>query len=52
MITSLYQYSKLLRGRLDLAAYFSPAENPFEGREENGKVLNGIVENGKFLILN
>lgn len=49
MITTLYNFAKLLENEEELKPYFSPAENPFEGREDNGKVLNGIIENGEFL---
>ncbi len=49
MITTLYNFAKLLYSDENLQPYFSPAENPFEGREGNGKVLKGIMEEGKFL---
>lgn len=49
MITTLYNFAKLLYSEENLQPYFSPAENPFEGRESNGKVLKGIVEDGSFL---
>lgn len=49
MLQTLYTYAKLIRNHGDISIYFSPAENPFEGREEKGKVLNGIVEDGKFI---
>lgn len=49
MITTLYNFAKLIENVENLQPYFSPAENPFEGRESNGKVLKGIVEKGKFL---
>src|SRR5690554_6050497 len=48
MITTLYNFAKLLKEEEDLKVYFSPAENPFEGREEKGKVLNGVIQNGEF----
>lgn len=48
MITTLYNFAKLLESDKNLNPYFSPAENPFEGRESSGKVLKGIVEQGKF----
>lgn len=49
MITTLYNFAKLLENSEDLKPYFSPAENPFDGRIEKGKVLKGIIENGKFI---
>lgn len=49
MITTLYNYTKLLENNEDVQMYFSPAENPFEGREENGRVLKGIVKDGRFV---
>lgn len=49
MISTLFDFAKLLSHNKDVTPYFSPAENPFEGREEKGKVLNGIVENGEFI---
>lgn len=48
MIKTLYDYANLLKDDPSLKSYFSPAENPFEGREEKGKVLIGIIEKGKF----
>lgn len=48
MLTTLYRFADLLKDEEDLKDYFSPARNPFEGREENGKVLVGEVEEGKF----
>ncbi len=48
MITTLYNFSNLLKDEEELKRYFSPAENPFEGREEKGRVLVGEIENGEF----
>lgn len=48
MITTLYNFAELLKGEEDLRVYYSPAENPFEGREDKGKVLVGIVNKGTF----
>src|SRR5690625_5523827 len=49
MITTLYNYAKFLEHHEQAYVYFFPAENPFEGREEKGKVLNGLVKDGKFI---
>ncbi|SMD45354.1 CRISPR-associated protein, TM1802 family [Aquiflexum balticum DSM 16537] len=48
MITTLYKFAELLKDKPDLQTYFSPAENPFEGRESSGKVLVGIFEDQNF----
>ncbi len=48
MITTLYNFAKLLKDDKPLKAYFHPYENPFEGQEEKGKVLVGNIKNGKF----
>jgi CRISPR-associated protein Csh1 len=48
MITTLYNFASLLQEDEDLKIYFSPAENPFEGRVEKGRVLVGEIENKKF----
>lgn len=48
MITTLYNFSRLLEDEDDLKIYFSPAENPFEGREDKGKVLKGTIKEGRF----
>lgn len=48
MITALYKFSKLLQNDPDLQIYFSTSENPFDGREEMGKIIVGEVENKQF----
>ncbi|MFD2037556.1 TM1802 family CRISPR-associated protein [Belliella marina] len=48
MISTLYKFAELLKDKPDLQTYFSPAENPFEGREDKGKVLMGIIEDKNF----
>jgi len=48
MITTLYNFADLLKDDENLKVYFSPAENPFEGREQKGRVLVGIIEKGGF----
>jgi CRISPR-associated Csh1 family protein len=48
MITALYKFSELLKNDPDLQTYFSTSENPFDGREEMGKVIVGEVENKQF----
>ncbi|EIM74519.1 CRISPR-associated protein, family [Nitritalea halalkaliphila LW7] len=48
MITALYKFSKLLQNDPDLQIYFSTSENPFDGREELGKIIVGEVENKQF----
>ncbi|SEJ66290.1 CRISPR-associated protein, TM1802 family [Cyclobacterium xiamenense] len=48
MITSLYKFAELLKNKPDLQTYYTPAENPFEGRESNGKVFVGIIEDQDF----
>lgn len=48
MIVSLFKFAELLKNKPNLQNYFSPAENPFEGREDKGKVLVGIIEDKNF----
>ena len=48
MINVFYQFASLLKDEEDLQTYFLPVENPFEGREDTGKVLCVVIENGKF----
>jgi len=48
MITALYNFADLLKEEEDLMTYFSPAANPFEGREEKGRLLVGEIKEGKF----
>lgn len=48
MITSLYKFAELLQHNPELQTYFSPAENPFEGREGKGKVLVGVIDSKNF----
>jgi hypothetical protein len=48
MITSLYNFAELLKEEERLNGYFSPAENPFEGRENKGKILVGVIEGNEF----
>jgi CRISPR-associated Csh1 family protein len=48
MITTLYNFADLLKDDDNLKVYFSPAENPFEGREEKGRVLVGTIEKEDF----
>lgn len=46
MIKTLYHFGYLVKE--ELTEYFTPCENPFEGREEKGKVLIGEIENKEF----
>jgi len=48
MITTLYNFADLLKEDEDLMNYFSPAANPFEGREEKGRLLVGEIKESKF----
>ena len=48
MIKTLYNFADLLKNDDDLEIYFSPAYNPFEGREQEGRVLVGEINSGKF----
>jgi hypothetical protein len=48
MISTLFKFAELLKDKTDLQTYFSPAENPFEGREDKGKVLVGIIDDKNF----
>lgn len=48
MITTLYNFADLLKDEEDLMTYFSPATNPFEGREEKGRLLVGEINKEKF----
>jgi CRISPR-associated Csh1 family protein len=49
MITTLYKFAELLKDKTALQTYYSTAENPFEGREDKGKVLVGIIEEKNFI---
>ena len=49
MITTLYRFAELLKENEDLQDYYSPVQNPFDGREEKGKVLIGHIENQVFV---
>lgn len=48
MILTLFKFAELLKEDPDLQTYFGTAENPFEGRESNGKVLVGRIEDKIF----
>lgn len=48
MIVTLYKFADLLKDENKLKVYFSPAKNPFDGREAKGKVLVGEIKDGKF----
>ncbi len=48
MLTTLYHFADLLKDVDNLQTYFSPAKNPFDGNEDNAKVLVGEIENRKF----
>lgn len=51
MISQLYKYGSYLEDVPELKRYFSHLDNPFEKREDQGKVLVGLIENKKFVRL-